>query len=1580
MADERVSIVIDIDVKDVASIAAVQAALANLNRTTKHNAASMRIMRGENQKVTAGLIGAGKGVKTLQGQMGKLNTAAKIFQKTARVLMFTIIGMGIEFVITAAALASVNLVFATGRFLAKAYNYTMQALAGTLAAVGVAALGAAAAFREVTAAQQAFRFKGSDNHAAGIADATGALRNLYADSTLATAGITALNQAFAAVTKNSAFTAQTQASLKAMMDFAAASGDTTKGLSAAASFLGLMQKESKFTKEALAAAAQVGPEFDKALKKLRGSGKIKDTKDLMTAIQSGALAKEAGVTGAADAVSMTLVAQFKGYMTQLFGEMASIGQDLLNPFKKALFDIFLVVRRTMRRISSDLLAFGKGSAIDAIVTAVEKISDFSVNLFRKYLPAADGFFARTNKVFVAMERYTRRFLDVIRPLQKGGTIIIDMFGKPISEIFKGFGRNIRDFSTLAVENKDKFLEFGESLKNLVAAFFDMSHQFKKMFTEALPIINRVVNALALLIRIVGDFFGLMSKAGPLGAFMPVLGAIMAIMKGRRSGGGIGGKFLRGSYGLAMGNTPGIPFAMRGAQGPDAALAGAMGGINTAAQNQTAAASNLQGSAQKQQFAAVELSGAARALSLAAQANMRFGAATGANGMAAQIATKQRQNYAILKNAQGQYIDPTTGKVIRNTIATDEAFQNYMNRNVAVTAKMNLPQPAAGNAIVTDATAPLYGQHSGFMRMMQRRQAQMETSGPFHHLPGFVPNTAKPFPGTGTPVRNPFMPVVSTPSTPVMVPQPMVLPAGTVAPGAGAALTGGMGGFRSGIANLFPNFRGNALTAKGSISQYYRAMKAAGKNRSAIVGAGLKKTALALTGSSLMSGGYRAAIQAQQEAFVEKGGDPNAFKAKRGAAVKSALKANMGLGNMALSLGGSYLANKYGTEEAQGALQAGAGLMMMSPLAGIGVAGIGTAMSSQTTKGGVMSGMVGGAATGALIGSFIPGIGTALGGIIGAGVGGLVGWWKSDQNKKKMRDDVQKRMSGAMLVPIAAAMVEGSSKAAIDAAEANVKKMKKMKGAGSDAQGKYLDKLVTDGLISVEERDRAFADPNARQDLFNKLNKDAALQLKVTTKVMGRFDKTMDGLTQATGMTEEEIMALASKMGVDLYDETKTLEEQITALGKAMKLTAKELDNAIKDVVLKNLDRLENFKTNSELEEAVDSAQNAFNSAPNMDTARSVIGQMVTFLQTKYPNNQAKVLGSLFEMFDPSSDNYVFGPKGPLGGAKNMPTDKRKEMEDAINKEFLTPAIADAAGIGATQIGGMLSQEEILGGPQAMKNVEGAIATVLRSGDQGRIDKMQNFLKYGNLANKSPAEAANAIERALGFEPGSIFAGGSFTKRDTTELFTKLTLEKETQLQLTAAVANGLNEKPSWWDNDVPDWWTRGLKAKSDSGGTFTLLPGDDTKTPRAKQFGDTSVSRRLRSTLGAHAAMDGRLTGKRTITSSYRTFNLGSPSSDHASGAAYDLTGQNLGQYAKMVRSGGGFAEFHGVNANRHLHVVPKTGDTYSTKAESMGGTTPMAPVVNVNVYPSPGMNVDQLVAKTIRAQEKAMRDIRERT
>jgi hypothetical protein len=72
--------------------------------------------------------------------------------------------------------------------------------------------------------------------------------------------------------------------------------------------------------------------------------------------------------------------------------------------------------------------------------------------------------------------------------------------------------------------------------------------------------------------------------------------------------------------------------------------------------------------------------------------------------------------------------------------------------------------------------------------------------------------------------------------------------------------------------------------------------------------------------------------------------------------------------------------------------------------------------------------------------------------------------------------------------------------------------------------------------------------------------------------------------------------------------------------------------------------------------------------------------------------------------------------------------------------------------------------------------------------------------------------------------------------------------------------------------------------------------------------------------------MNSQLTGKRTVTSAWRNHSLGSINSDHVTGKAYDLTGQNLGQYQRLVHANGGFAEFHGTLADRHLHVVPGSG------------------------------------------------------
>jgi hypothetical protein len=175
----------------------------------------------------------------------------------------------------------------------------------------------------------------------------------------------------------------------------------------------------------------------------------------------------------------------------------------------------------------------------------------------------------------------------------------------------------------------------------------------------------------------------------------------------------------------------------------------------------------------------------------------------------------------------------------------------------------------------------------------------------------------------------------------------------------------------------------------------------------------------------------------------------------------------------------------------------------------------------------------------------------------------------------------------------------------------------------------------------------------------------------------------------------------------------------------------------------------------------------------------------------------------------------------------------------------------------------------------------------------------------------------------------------------------------------------------------PEWFT---KAAFDE-----LMTTNDTYSPRGKGIGDTTSSR-LEQTMGRHAAMNGQLAGTRNITSAFRTFGLGSPSSDHATGRAYDLTGQNLGAYSKLVHANGGFAEFHGNNANRHLHVVPgpgAMGDTavpsFGKMPQSMPGQSGSSVTNNITVNGAPGQSPEAIAAAVIQKIDARERNIRER-
>jgi hypothetical protein len=234
-------------------------------------------------------------------------------------------------------------------------------------------------------------------------------------------------------------------------------------------------------------------------------------------------------------------------------------------------------------------------------------------------------------------------------------------------------------------------------------------------------------------------------------------------------------------------------------------------------------------------------------------------------------------------------------------------------------------------------------------------------------------------------------------------------------------------------------------------------------------------------------------------------------------------------------------------------------------------------------------------------------------------------------------------------------------------------------------------------------------------------------------------------------------------------------------------------------------------------------------------------------------------------------------------------------------------------------------------------------------------------------------------------------GVQFQAGDSTALQTQNNLEaailsgsldkvaKELHQQFLDAIETGFDASPEWWETQ-PQWWRDMLNAGL-VGPTGTT---PDTSSPRRGGIGDTSTSRTLGRTLSAHSRFDSALTGSRKITSAFRTFGLGSPSSDHAAGRAYDLTGQNLGQYAKMISESGGFAEFHGAGGSRHLHVVPPLGDTSVTRvssgkgSSSSGGGVAMAPVT-VNVYGTENQSPQDIARQVIQEIERAQRNWRER-
>ena len=212
-------------------------------------------------------------------------------------------------------------------------------------------------------------------------------------------------------------------------------------------------------------------------------------------------------------------------------------------------------------------------------------------------------------------------------------------------------------------------------------------------------------------------------------------------------------------------------------------------------------------------------------------------------------------------------------------------------------------------------------------------------------------------------------------------------------------------------------------------------------------------------------------------------------------------------------------------------------------------------------------------------------------------------------------------------------------------------------------------------------------------------------------------------------------------------------------------------------------------------------------------------------------------------------------------------------------------------------------------------------------------KQFDFGSFGGVAAGKDINAGQAILNLLGLS-GLVTtptAGDEKTAEKVDNIVNNLnTYSTGLQTQLgvvqekTAQLFAGVNTRPDWMGPDA-------LKKVFIEAG---IIKGD-TNTPRGQMVGDTTSSR-LSQTMARHSSIDGMLTGKRSVTSAYRTTGLGSINSDHVTGRALDLVGPNLGQYKTLTDQAGGFAEFHGRGGNRHLHVVPGPGAMGDTAVPSL--------------------------------------------
>lgn len=647
------------------------------------------------------------------------------------------------------------------------------------------------------------------------------------------------------------------------------------------------------------------------------------------------------------------------------------------------------------------------------------------------------------------------------------------------------------------------------------------------------------------------------------------------------------------------------------------------------------------------------------------------------------------------------------------------------------------------------------------------------------------------------------------------------------------------------------------------------------------------------------------------------------------------------GRMGTSMGLSMM-SQYAPEEMRGAMALGGMASMIDPRLGLAVAGIGGALKAKSAGAGALAGAMGGAQIGQMFGPW----GAAIGAGIGLLAGGIMGAINGHKEKMKKATKAAQSMLNSMFTGIAETasikmrrnneLIEGGAK------------LTGQRGAFQDIASTFITKrkgFAADMKAAIgtggTERERGLAAIDFVKKYGKKYGMEPAESLikdmegspeKAMAKFMesgSEFDKTMlgietvnnkriDELTRATGKSAPELEKLASELGINLYDATVKYSDMVKKLGASMVKTAGQLKNAMVDIVLNAGNIFKKRREAREAQLAIDQSSAAlYSTLSSGDLTGDERTQAVEKYFEDYGAQTLAMYGgdpkkAFFAMQDAfgTEGQGLFAKGAQFEGMEGDLFDPARQLREEMKKGVVT--------LYADQLANMATAEGL-------------------SMDKGALEK-----GLGGLTNDKLMVLTNLLDRgAISFKDnaGKVKSIGDITKQLEAYGLTGTGLREvpETELDKYVMSADKFDKSSEAFKEAVevyktatsqffggsdsaPDWWKKGLVFDGK-----TLSPPPDTATPRGGAIGDTTSSR-LAQTMARHQAMNSQLTGTRTVTSSWRDWNLGSINSDHVTGRAYDLTGQNLGAYQQLVKRGGGFAEFHGTMKNRHLHVVPGKG------------------------------------------------------